>query len=100
MKTEKLIPLLCLLILSVASCTKEQYRTDKNNKLTKHAKKASDYLANQSIELTQSNIEKRGATEKKSRKKLERQQKELNEANARTSKVKSPVKHKGDFKFY
>lgn len=82
------------------SCAKERYRTDRNNKLSKHTEKASDYLAKQSIELTQENIDNRKITERKSRKKLEKQQKELNEANARTSKVKSPKKHLGNFKFY
>ena len=83
-----------------SSCQKEQYRKDRKNKLTKHAKKSSDYLANQSIELTQNNIAKREVTDKKARKRLEKHQEELNEANQRTSKVKPLKKHRGNFKFY
>lgn len=82
------------------SCQSERYRKDRKNRLTRHAEKASDYLANQSIELTQEDIDNRKVTDRKSRKRLERHQKELNEANQRTSKVKPAKKHKGNFKFY
>lgn len=93
--------LLGLFVLTIlVSCQKEQYRKDRRNRLTKHAKKSSDYLANQSIELTQNNIAKRDVTDKKARKRLEKHQEELNEANQRTSKVKPAKKHRGNFKFY
>lgn len=89
-----------LVVLFLTACQSERYRKDRKNKLTKHAEKSSDYLAKQSVELTQENIDNRKGTDRKARKRLEKQQKELNEANERTSKVKSPKKHKGNFKFY
>lgn len=100
MRVLKNTVLVFLLALVLISCNRERYRTDRRNKLTRHTKRASDYLANQSIELTQKNIANKKGTDKKSRKRLEKQQKDLNEANARTSKVKSPKKHLGNFKFY
>jgi hypothetical protein len=86
--------------LCFLSCAKERYRADRKNKMTKRATIANDYLANQAVDLTQGNIEKRKSTDKVARKKLEQQQKELNEANAKTSKVKKPKMHPGNFKFY
>lgn len=91
---------LYLAILLLTACQSERYRKDRKNRVTKHTEKASDYLAKQSIELTQENIDNRKGTDRKSRKRLEKQQRELNEANQRTSKVKSPKKHRGNFKFY
>jgi septin family protein len=88
------------LVLLFSACQSERYRKDRENKLTKHADKASDYLADQAVTMTQENIKNRNTTEKKSRKRLEKQQKELNEANNRASKVKPLKKHRGDFKFY
>lgn len=86
--------------LLFSACQNERYRKDRKNKLTKHADKASDYLADQAVTMTQENIENKNTTSKKSRKRLEKQQKELNEANNRASKVKPLKKHGGDFKFY
>lgn len=90
-----------IIILSMlGSCNGERYRTDRKNKLTKKAKIASDYLANQAVEITQQNIDTRQTNEKSARRALNKQQSELNEANAKTSKVKKQKKHAGNFKFY
>ena len=89
-----------LFVLLFSSCQKDRFRSDSKNRMTRKATIANDYLANQSIEITQSNIEKREVTDKKSRKKLARQQKELNEANQSSSKVKKPKRHSGNYKFY
>lgn len=100
MRVFKTVVVLIALALLFSSCQSERYRKDRKNKLTKHADKASDYLANQAVEMTQENIKNRKTTDKKSRKRLEKQQKELNEANNRASKVKPLKKHRGNFKFY
>lgn len=100
MNVFKYVVVILLVASGLASCQSERYRKDRKNKMTKHAKKASDYLANQSIELTQNNIEKRKVTDRKSRKRLEKKQKELNEANQRSSKVKAAKKQNLNFKFY
>ena len=89
-----------IILFSFSSCQKEQYRKDRGNKMTKKSKIASDYLANQAVDLTQDNIEKRGQTEKKSRKELIKKQRELNSANETSSKVKKGKKHSGNYKFY
>lgn len=86
-------------LLLISSCAKERYRRDRRNRLTKHAQKASDYLQNQAIELTQENIRNRSATEKKAIKRKNKQQAELNALNAR-SKIKNSKKHSGNFTLY
>lgn len=98
--TLRLLIVIILISMFFFSCQSERYRKDRKNRLTRHAEKASDYLANQSIELTQENIDNRKVTVRKSRKRLEKHQQELNEANQKTSKVKPAKKHKGNFKFY
>ena len=67
--------------------------------MTKKAKVASDYLANQAVELTQENIDNKESTEKSTHKRKRKQQKELNELNNR-SKVKESKKHSGNFNIY
>lgn len=88
-----------LLLLLALSCYKEQYKKDRKNKMTRRAKIASNYLANQAIELTQENIENKDVTARKAEKRKKRQQKELNELNSR-SKVRPVKKHSGTFNLY
>jgi hypothetical protein len=100
LNTKTVLLILVLVPLCFLSCQRERYRKDKKNRLSRHAVKASDFLAKQAIEITQENIENRESNEKKARKRQEKLQKELNEANKTTSKVVPVKKHKGNFKFY
>jgi Tfp pilus assembly protein PilF len=94
-----LVSLVVVMILS--SCSRERYREDRKNKMTRRAKIASNYLAAQAIKLTQENIKDKASTEKKSIKRKEKMQDELNKLNA-TSKAKIPQKQrfKGKFNIY
>jgi hypothetical protein len=92
--------ILMTLLLLICSCHRERYRTDRNNRLSKHAEKASDYLAKQSIELTQENIENKEKNRRKARRRLERLQQALNDLNSQSKKEKPESRHKGNFKFY
>ncbi len=103
MKQQRIIPILTgfLIIMGILfSCQKSRYQKDKMNKLSKHTKKADDFIAKQSIEITQNNIEERENEVEKSMKKLQRDQKELKAAAKKRKKEKESPKHNGDFKFY
>ena len=90
-----------VLVLILCSCNRERYREDRKNKMTRRAKIASNYLAAQAVKLTQENIKDKESTEKKSVKRKEQMQEELNKLNA-TTKVKIPQKQrfKGKFNIY
>ncbi len=98
MKGLKIAALIFIILL--AACQKERYRQNKTHKMTKKAKLANRYLATQSEKLTQKNIENKPENAKKSQKRNEKIQKDLNELNTKTSKVKKPKKHSGEFKLY
>jgi|GEM_PF-6325645 len=78
------------------------YEKDTDYRMTKKEKQATNYLSNQAEKITQENIKKRSATEKKDRKRSEKLQQQLNELNSKTSKAKKrqPKKHTGEFKLY
>lgn len=87
-------------ILLCSSCFSERYRTDRRNRLTEKQKVQNDFHANQAVELTQENIENRDVNKKAARKRNTVIQEQLNELNAKESKVKPAKKHSGNFKFY
>jgi hypothetical protein len=92
-----------LFIISVLiffSCTKETYREDKANQLSKKAKKSQNFLEKQAHVLTSENIENRDKNVKKATKENAKLQKELNTANAKTSKATKKSKYSGEFNIY
>lgn len=91
---------LIMILFFFCSCQTERYRTDRRNRLTKKAEQASDYLAKQSIELTQENIENKEKNRRRARRRLERLQRALNELNAQSKKEKTKGSHQVEFKFY
>lgn len=91
---------LILSILIFFSCTKETYRSDKANQLTKKAKKSQNFLGRQAHELTSENIENRDKNVKKATKENNKKQKELNAANARASKATKKNNFSGEFTIY
>ena len=97
----KKIALLSILICSILSCTKERYRTNKEHQLSEKAKKSHHFLAKQAHILTSENIENRESNVKKATRQNAKLQKELNEANAKTSKATTKKKKfSGEFNFY
>lgn len=89
---------LLLWVLLLSACNKANYSTDSANNTSDNDD--SDFLLKQAIKFTQNNIENKPKNQKKARKRQLKIQKELNEANEKTSKVKPVTKHSGNFKFY
>jgi pyruvate/2-oxoacid:ferredoxin oxidoreductase beta subunit len=90
-----------VLVLMLCSCSRERYREDRKNKMTRRAKVASNYLSAQAVKLTQENIKDKESIEKKNIKRKDKMQEELNKLNA-SNKVKITKKkeHTGKFKIY
>ena len=97
MKT--LSAIICLVLVCI-SCNKETYRTSKDHQMSEKSKKSHHYLAKQAHILTSENLEDRDKNVKKATKKNAKQQQELNEANAKTSKATKKKKFNGEFNFY
>jgi hypothetical protein len=100
MKNTPLFIYIIFSFLLCISCTKEQYKTDNKNKMTKKESYASDYLAKQAVELTQENMKNRETNEKAAIKRNSKEQERLNNLNEKSSKVKKSKKHSGNFAIY
>ena len=98
MKVVKFVALISFLVLQAC----KSYEKDTDYRMTKKEKQANNYLSNQAEKITQENLRKRPATERKDRKRSEKLQQHLNELNSKTSKAKKrhPKKHTGEFKLY
>lgn len=97
-----LVYILLLFVTVSSACQRERYRKDRTNKLTRKAKKAQHYLAEQAKEITQENIAEKDVISKRNRKRQLKEQERLNELNANSSKVKKDrnTKHEGKYSFY
>lgn len=87
-----------VLLLSVG-CVGERYRKDKNNRMTRKAKIANDYLAQQAVKLTKFNLSRKEKNEQIALKRKRRAQNRLNDLNSK-SNVRQKGKHSGDFIIY
>ena len=87
-------------VMICSGCSSERYREDRSNRLSAKAVRGHHFLAKQSIKITQKNIRTKEPRLKAAHKKRTRQQNELNELNANSSKVKKNKKFSGDFMFY
>ena len=70
--------------------------------MTRKAKKANGYLANQAKEITSENLDEKEQRQKEATKRNQKEQERLNELNTNTSKVKkkNERKHSGKYTFY
>jgi len=84
----------------MVSCAPERYRKDKANRMSDKAALANDFHAKQAINFTQRNLDRKEKTERKTNKRKEKIQEQLNELNAPKKVVRTTRRHTGRFNLY